>query len=171
MMKLILLLLILLVILGVSILTYSSIGDFMFAGGSDSALTIIRTPRWVIIAILFVCIAWLAFCIWSPNLGIPQFFILIVLLLVWASSVRAVGLYPDSRVSVGWVFYITGVVDFREHNEDYDRHASHTQISYTLGGIIEITSHDHTAKIFVGPILQESVLKLLKERGYKVVGS
>ena len=168
MIKLTLFLVALIVVVGVSSLTYSKLGVFNFAGGSDSTLRVVRSSPWIIAAVSFTLLAWLVFFIWHSQSGVAQLVILAVLLMMWIISGRVIGVFPDGRIVAGWFFFSTTVLDFRDHDEDHEFHVLHTQILPSSGWVVETRSHGQRARIFVGPILQNSLLGLLKERGFDV---
>ena len=160
---------ILLIMIGIVLISYSRLGMFMIAGGSDSTLAIIRSPKWIVIVLSILCITLLFICLWYSKYKYILLSIFFVSLIVWGVTGRIIGLYPDGRIITGWYFIVIDEIDFRDYEEDYEYHASHTSITPYMRWFIEVDSQNHRKILFIGPLLKSSILKLFKDRGYKVV--
>jgi hypothetical protein len=166
MIKSILFLAAMITIFGVLFLTYSRLGAFSFAGGSDSTLRVVRSPALIIVAVSMGLSLYLAFLIYYSKPGIVEHIVLVLLPMIWIISGRAVGIFPDGRIVTGWFFFPDGRIDFRTHNTDHELYIARTQILINLGWILEIINEEQSAKVFVGPLLQNPLLKLLEEIGF-----
>jgi hypothetical protein len=156
-------------IVGTAFLTYSKLGLFNFAQGSDSDLHIVRSSPWLTAVLSAGLLLFIAFLIWNPRLRVAGLIMVVVLILVWIINGRVVGMYSDGRIISGWFFVRTEVVNFREPDEDPEVYVSHMTIMAHSKWKVEIRSREHTVKMFVGPILHKSLLKSWKKRGYKVI--
>lgn len=158
----------LILVVSFSLLTYSRLGAFYFAKGSNSTLVLARPSPWILAVFAIGFSLFITFLIWRSTLGVKEFIILLFLLSCWLISGRVVGVFPDGRIVAGWFFIRTSVVDFRGRDEDHELYISHTAVLDSQRWEVEIRSHDQRATIFVGPVLKNKLLELLKERGFDI---
>lgn len=168
-MKCILLLIALIVVAGTAFLTYSKLGVFNFAQGSDSDLYIVRSSPWITVALSAALLLFFAFLMWYPKLRAAGLVMLAALTFVWIVNGRVLGLHADGRIIAGWFFVRTEFVDFREPDEDPEVYASHMTIMAHSKWKVEIRNRQHRVKMFIGPILQNSLVQTWKEYGFKVI--
>ena len=168
-MKIILFLAALILIVGFSSLTYSKFGIFNFTGGSHSTLHLVRSSSKVIAALSVILLTYLAFLLYYSKSGVAEIVILLFFIALWIVSGRAIGILPDGRIVTGWFLFATNTVDFRDHNEDPEIYIANTQILVRPGWLLEIQSDSQRTKVFVGPLISVSLLKILVESGYNVV--
>lgn len=160
------LLTLLVTIVALLFLSYSDLGRFLFAEGSDSLLILVRPALGAVIAVNVGILAWLLFLIWKGKVRLLEVGVLVFLLVVWILSSRVVGRFSDGRIIAGFWCFRTGTVDFREPNEDWESYAAHTEIDTSFRSILEVESHGQSARIFVGPLLDRRAVDLLTEAGF-----
>ena len=169
MIRIIFFLIALIMVVGASYLMHSKLGVFNFAQGSDSDLNIVSAPLWLTAAISAGLLLFIAFLTWYSRVGVLHLILLAVLMFAWIINGRVVGVSTDGRILAGWFYVRTEFVNFREPDEDPEVYVSHMKILAHSRWQLEIQIREHRAKIFVGPILRNSLLGALKERGFKVI--
>lgn len=155
------------VALVVSVITYTAIGSFLFARGSDTDFAVARSGE-RITALVLAALAGGPLLASRFRSSPATALTVIVALSVWALSGRAVGLFGDGRIVAGWFFLRTTSVDLRQPGEDFEVYASRVRVVALPGWSIELRAAARSERLFVGPASWRSCIQLLSARGFKV---
>lgn len=154
---------------GNSFLGYAGLGEFWFAKGSSSTLLIARAPIWAAAAACTVVLIALGAIVLHRELRLPVLVILPFVVGGWIATSRVIGMHSDGRIIAGWFWFSTNTIDLREPEEDPDTHVSHTQIVVESCNVLKFHSHEQSASVYVGPLLMNSVVAMLRGRGFHIV--
>lgn len=87
----------------------------IFAGGSDSLMTLVEPP--LIIRIAFLLFFGIACWFFLKKLNYKSGFILLVIFFFWVESGRMIAIFPDGHVNTGWFYMKFNRIDLCEGNE------------------------------------------------------
>ena len=154
--------------LGVTVLTYTDFGAFLFNMGSNVYM-IRRLPRGVMVLATLLLMSCPAFTLRRKS---PAPFVIAIIFSValWLMCGRAVAMVWDGRVATGWLCFRTNDFDLFQKGDGED-FTKHWQVSRLSGWRLELRrSTAPTHRIFVGPLLLSESLGLFESYGV-VLGS
>ncbi|HEY1814523.1 MAG TPA: hypothetical protein VGG74_19355 [Kofleriaceae bacterium] len=148
-----------------SFIGYTHVGLFWIAGGSDALFRVARLTGGEAV-VVYVCVMFAAaLCAlrlrhrWLSRIG------LVLLLLFWGICGRWVGVFADGRTSAGWYVFETQTITLNVPEEDWDLFFASTTWERTPLGCLRLVHNERNASMFVGPIVMNRTLDLLKESG------
>ncbi len=147
-------------------LTYNRIGAFIFAGGSDSVLQVVRTPLWISALISFVLVISLIYSIYSIEWNIGQRAFLSILFIAWILNGQTIGVYPDGRIMIGWYFFPINITNTLKPNENPEQYVSIISVKTKNFFTLEFKNENDLTTIFVNPWLQSPLMKILIGLGF-----
>jgi hypothetical protein len=154
----------------VTVLSYSDIGRFLFAQGSDVPWSIVRSPLlWpsLTLGVMLVAAVRLA----RRTKAAAAWMLLAVMWLAWAGLGRAIGFHSDGRIRSAWWLWVdrTHTPSAADLTDGADAYACRPRVSVTeWTGEITIESPSGAAAILAGPLLRAEVREALERRGYRL---
>jgi hypothetical protein len=160
--------LLVLMALGITALTYTGFGTFLFNMGSD-VYTIRRLPRGVMVLTTLLVMICPAFTLRRKSPA-PLVIAIVCSIALWLMCGRAVAMVWDGRVATGWLCFRTNAFDL--YQGDGEEFAKQWQVSRLPGWRLELRRPTRpTYRIFVGPFLLSESLELFESYGVTVLQS
>jgi hypothetical protein len=139
-----------------------NVGTMIFAGGSDSLLSIAVPDLFlrIVFLLVFVATALLFKQFTEKN---NAYIILVLFFSFWVLSGRMVGTFPDGRLISGWFYIPIKEVDLCKDDADCDKsnYARYTKQSFWL---YNVKNKEVDVLIFAGPFLDRKLERLFDRK-------
>jgi len=155
-----------LLVMGVTLVTYTELGTFLFNRGSDIFTVRRLTARALLLVTALALVAPLLTV--RARSSVPFFTVLSLSLLIWLLCGRVVADTWDARVATGWFCFRTTTISLYEPG-DSDDYPKLWRVTALPGWRLELQrSSGRTVQLFVGPALLSASIDFFAERGYRV---
>jgi len=149
-----------------TVVSYRSLGEFIFDRGSLLFLEV-RLPMVTVLSVGVCAVLVSCLGLWVKRNAV-FYLILVVSMLAWVIAGRVVARSPDGELALGWLCFRTNTTQLLEPGEEY---ATAWRLHRLPAWRFELRRDDgRVERLFVGPGLMSESAELLAKWGVRVSG-
>jgi hypothetical protein len=141
---------------------FASTGNFIFAAGSDSLMTIVSSH--LLISISLAVSFFLALLTYKKKRRALFTSLLTLIFLLWLFSGRMIAFFPDGRLISGWFYIPTNRIDICKTDIDCEKlFYYYTKIEARSFWRLRITNTETNTTVFIEPFIWKNAIKLFEK--------